>query len=149
MTAQTLARPVEILLIEDDPDDVWATQQVLVEGKITNGLLLARDGDEAMAMLRHEGEFSETPRPDLILLDLNLPKKNGREVLAEIMADSKLCQIPVVVLTTSRAEEDIIRACDLKCHSYISKPVRLDHFLMLIKSLDTFRLTIVTEDQQP
>ena len=148
MLSQAMSRPIEILLVEDDPDDVWATQHVLVDNGITNHLLLARDGEEAMAMLHREGEYAETPRPDLILLDLNLPKKNGREVLADIMATPSLCEIPVVVLTTSQAEEDIIRACDLNCHSYISKPVRLDHFLMLVRSLDGFGLTIVVASEE-
>ncbi|MCX7428633.1 MAG: response regulator [Planctomycetia bacterium] len=138
-------RPVEFLLIEDDPDDVWETQQTLNEGKITNNLHVATDGEQAMAFLRREGKYADAPRPDLILLDLNLPKRDGREVLADIQADASLCDIPVVVLTMSHAEEDIIRARDLNCHSYISKPVRVDHIVMLVKSLDEFWVTIVRQ----
>lgn len=143
--SNTVARPVEFLLIEDDPDDVWETQQTLNEGKITNNLHVASDGEQAMAFLRREGKYAAAPRPDLILLDLNLPKVDGREVLAEIQADPLLRDIPVVVLTTSRAEEDIIRARDLNCHSYISKPVRVDHIVMLVRSLEEFWVTIVRQ----
>ncbi|HBO43645.1 MAG TPA: response regulator [Planctomycetaceae bacterium] len=142
MLNQPVGRPVDLLLIEDDPDDVWETQQTLNEAKFTNNLHVAIDGEEAMAFLRREGRYSEAPRPDLILLDLNLPKRDGREILADIQADAALSSIPVVVLTTSRAEEDILCARDLNCHSYISKPVRIDHLLMLIRSLDDFWITI-------
>jgi len=142
MKNQPVGRPVELLLIEDDPDDVWETQQTLNEAKVTNNLHVVVDGQEALAFLRREGKYSEAPRPDLILLDLNLPKRDGREVLADIQADESLADIPVVVLTTSQAEDDIIQARDLNCHSYISKPVRIDHMLMLIRSLDDFWVTI-------
>ena len=144
MNVQATGRLANILLIEDEPDDVWATQRVLEEARVTNRLAVVRDGEDAMAILRREGRFADAPVPDLILLDLNLPKKNGREVLAEIKADEALRLIPVVVLTTSRAEEDIIRACDLDCHSYISKPIRIDHFLMLVQSLANLGLSIVS-----
>jgi len=142
MKNQPVGRSVELLLIEDDPDDVWETQQTLNEAKVTNNLHVVVDGQEALAFLRREGKYSEAPRPDLILLDLNLPKRDGREVLADIQADESLADIPVVVLTTSQAEDDIIQARDLNCHSYISKPVRIDHMLMLIRSLDDFWVTI-------
>ncbi|NLE36460.1 MAG: response regulator [Pirellulaceae bacterium] len=142
MLNQPVGRPVDLLLIEDDPDDVWETQQTLNEAKVTNNLHVAVDGEEALAFLRRDGRYSEAPRPDLILLDLNLPKRDGREILADIQADESLSRIPVVVLTTSRAEEDIIRARELNCHSYISKPVRIDHLLMLVRSLDDFWVTI-------
>ncbi|MBN1910610.1 MAG: response regulator [Pirellulales bacterium] len=138
-----IGRAVEFLLVEDDPDDVWVTQQTLNEAKITNNLHVASDGEQALAFLRREGAYSEAPRPDMILLDLNLPKRDGRELLGDLDKDEKLRDIPVVVLTTSQAEEDILRARDLNCHSYISKPVRLDHLLMLIQSLDDFWVTIV------
>ncbi|MBN1589108.1 MAG: response regulator [Pirellulales bacterium] len=142
MRDQPLGRPVEFLLIEDDPDDVWETQQTLNEAKVTNNLHVAVDGEEALAFLRREGKYSEAPRPDLVFLDLNLPKRDGRELLGDIQSDASLATIPVVVLTTSQAEEDIIRARDLNCHSYISKPVRIDHILMLVRSLDDFWVTI-------
>jgi two-component system response regulator len=142
MLNQPMGRPVDLLLIEDDPDDVWETQQTLNEAKFTNNLHVAVDGEEALAFLRREGRFSEAPRPDLILLDLNLPKRDGRELLADIQSDETLAEIPVVVLTTSQSEEDIIHARDLNCHSYISKPVRIDHLLMLVRSLDDFWVTI-------
>jgi len=137
-----IGRPVELLLIEDDPDDVWETQQTLNEAKVTNNLHVAVDGEEAMAFLHREGKYSEAPRPDLIFLDLNLPRRDGRELLADIRADPSLATIPVVVLTTSQAEEDILHARKLNCHSYISKPVRIDHILMLVRSLDDFWVTI-------
>jgi two-component system, chemotaxis family, response regulator Rcp1 len=143
MSDDDLCRPANILLIEDDSDDVWATEQVLTEARITNHLAVVADGEDAMAYLRRQGRFADASKPDLIFLDLNLPKKNGHEVLAEINQDQHLCKIPVVILTTSRAEQDILRARNLACHSYISKPVRLDHFLMLIRSLKQLGLSIV------
>ncbi|HLA83910.1 MAG TPA: response regulator [Thermoguttaceae bacterium] len=142
MNDRPIGCPVELLLIEDDPDDVWETQQMLNEAKVTNNLHVATDGEEAMAFLRREGKYTLAPRPDLILLDLNLPKRDGRELLADIQKDSSLAAIPVVVLTTSRAEEDILRARELNCHSYLSKPVRIDHILMLVRSLEEFWVTI-------
>ncbi len=142
MNAEDAGRPVVFLLIEDDPDDVWHTQQMLKDNKVTNHLHVVKDGEEAISFLRREEPFADVPRPDLVLLDLNLPKKDGREVLADISADESLAKIPVVVLTTSKAEEDILRARDLNCHSYISKPVRLDHLLMLVRSLGDFWVTI-------
>lgn len=142
MNAEDAGRPVVFLLIEDDPDDVWHTQQMLKDNKVNNHLHVVKDGEEAISFLRREEPFADVPRPDLVLLDLNLPKKDGREVLADISADESLAKIPVVVLTTSKAEEDILRARDLNCHSYISKPVRLDHLLMLVRSLGDFWVTI-------
>jgi CheY-like chemotaxis protein len=142
MNAEDAGRPVVFLLIEDDPDDVWHTRQMLKDNKVTNHLHVVKDGEEAISFLRREKPFADAPRPDMVLLDLNLPKKDGREVLADISADESLAKIPVVVLTTSKAEEDILRARDLNCHSYISKPVRLDHFLMLVRSLGDFWVTI-------
>jgi CheY-like chemotaxis protein len=135
--------PVDILLVEDNPGDVRLTQEALREGKIRNRLTVAKDGVEALAVLRREGPHAHVPRPDLILLDLNLPKKDGREVLAEIKADESLRRIPVVVLTTSKAEEDILRTYDLHANCYISKPVDLEQFIEVIKSIDDFWLTVV------
>lgn len=137
-------RPIEILLVEDNPGDVRLTQEALHDGKVHNNLSIARDGVEAMAFLRREGEFAQGPRPDLILLDLNLPRKDGREVLTELKADEDLRTIPVVVLTTSKAEEDVIRSYSLHANCYISKPVDLDQFITVVHSIEQFWLTIVT-----
>ena len=136
-------RPAEVLLVEDNPGDVRLTQEVLREGKISNRLSVAIDGVEALAFLRREAAFADAPRPDLILLDLNLPKKDGREVLAEIKEDESLRQIPVVVLTTSKAEEDIIRSYELYANCYITKPVDLDKFISIIQKIEQFWMTIV------
>jgi two-component system, chemotaxis family, response regulator Rcp1 len=140
---QIEARPIVILLVEDNLGDVRLTQEAFKEGKVSNVLLLAQDGIEAMALLRREGSYRDAPRPDLILLDLNVPRMDGRQVLAEIKADPKFKRIPVVVLTTSKAEEDVIRTYDLNANCYITKPVDFDKFLSVIKSIDEFWLTIV------
>jgi chemotaxis family two-component system response regulator Rcp1 len=131
--------PIEILLVEDNPADVRLTQEALREGKVKNNLSVARDGEEALAFLRREG----APRPDLILLDLNLPRRDGREVLKEIKDDPQLRMIPVVVLTTSAAEGDILKSYSLHANCYITKPVDLDQFITVVKSIDDFWLTIV------
>lgn len=135
--------PVDILLVEDNPGDVRLTQEALKEGKIFSNLHVTKDGIEAMAFLRREGKYSDAVRPDLILLDLNLPKKDGREVLAEIKGDKKFRKIPVVILTTSKAEEDIHQAYDLHGNCYITKPVDLDQFMQVIQSIQSFWLTLV------
>lgn len=135
--------PVEILLIEDNPGDVRLTVEIFKEAKIHNKMNVMTDGIEAMAFLRQEGEYTNVPRPDLILLDLNLPKKDGREVLAEIKVDPALRRIPVVVLTTSKAEEDILKTYDLHVNAYITKPVDLEQFIGIVKSIENFWLTIV------
>lgn len=137
-------RPVEILLVEDNPGDVRLTIEALRESKVRNSLTVARDGVEALAILRREGDFAAAHRPDLILLDLNLPRKDGREVLAEIKADPMLGSIPVVILTTSRAEQDVLRSYELKANCYITKPVDLEQFITVVKSIEDFWLTIVT-----
>ena len=137
-------KPIEILLIEDNPGDVRLTKEVLMEGKVRNNLQVVGDGVEAMAFLRRENNYAEAPRPDLILLDLNLPKKDGREVLQEIKADHQLRRIPVVVLTTSAADEDILRSYDLSANCYITKPVDLYQFITVIRSIEAFWLTIVS-----
>lgn len=137
------ARPIEILLVEDNYGDVRLTQEALREGKVSNNLSVAVDGVQALEFLRRQGEFSGAARPDLVLLDLNLPKKDGREVLAEIKADEELRRIPVVVLTTSKAEEDVLRSYNLHANCYISKPVDLDQFIRVVKSIDDFWLTVV------
>ncbi len=136
-------RPIEILMIEDNPGDVRLTQEALKENKMYNRLHVVRDGVEAMAFLRQEGRYADAPRPDLILLDLNLPKKDGREVLAEIKADEDLKRIPVVILTSSQAEEDVLRTYNLHANCYVTKPVDLDQFIRVVKSIEEFWLTIV------
>ena len=134
---------VKILLVEDNPGDVRLTQEALKESKMLNELYVTEDGVEAMEFLNREGKFSDAPHPDLILLDLNLPKKDGRELLAEIKADEKLRRIPVVVLTTSKAQEDIYRMYEQHANCYITKPIDLDQFIEVVKSIDNFWLTIV------
>ncbi|OGO50315.1 MAG: response regulator [Chloroflexi bacterium RBG_16_68_14] len=143
MTDRSLGRPIEILLVEDNPGDVRLTQEALQENKVWNRLHLAPDGVEALAFLRREGSHADAPRPDVILLDLNLPKKDGREVLAEIKADEGLKTIPVVILTTSKAEEDIIRSYKLHANCYVTKPVNLDQFLRVVKEVENFWLCVV------
>lgn len=145
MSAKIEVSPIEILLIEDDPDDVWETRQMLSDYKISNRLHVVQDGEKALDYLHQRGEHSGAPRPDLIILDLNLPKRDGRELLGDINADESLRGIPVVVLTTSQAEEDILRARELNCHCYISKPVHIDQIMMIIRSLKGFSVTIVKE----
>ncbi len=132
-----------VLLIEDNPGDVRLTQEALREGKVRNHLHVAADGVEALAYLRREGQYAKARQPDLILLDLNLPKKNGREVLAEIKGDPELRRIPVVILTVSKAEEDILKSYNLHANCYITKPVDLDQFLGVVKSIEDFWLTVV------
>ena len=136
-------RPVEVLLVEDNPGDVRLTQEAFKEAKVLNHLSVVGDGVQALAFLRREGDHTEAPRPDLILLDLNLPKKDGREVLEEIKADERLRRIPVVILTTSSAQQDILKSYDLHANSYITKPVDLDQFVTVVKSIEDFWLTIV------
>jgi CheY-like chemotaxis protein len=137
-------RPVEILLVEDNPGDVRLTMEALKEAKMRNRLHVAADGEQALAYLRREGAYADAPRPDLMLLDLNLPKKDGREVLAEIKADPALRTIPVVILTTSRAEQDILASYNLHANCYVTKPVDLEKFIVVVKSIDIFWLTVVT-----
>ena len=136
-------RPIEILLVEDSPEDADLTREALEDAKVANNLSVVADGAAALAYLRREGEHREAPRPDLILLDLNLPKKHGREVLAEIKADEELKLIPVVVLTTSEAEQDIVRSYKLHANCYVTKPLDLDQFVTVVKSIEDFWLAIV------
>ena len=147
MTAQDTraveSRPVEILLVEDNPADVRLTREALNSDRLWNRLSVARDGVEAMAYLRREGRFAAAALPDLILLDLNLPRKDGREVLAEIKADPRLMRIPVVVLTTSDAEDDILKTYGLHANCYITKPADLRQFMKVLKSIEDFWLAIV------
>lgn len=141
--AANIGRPVEILLVEDNQPDVELTQEALAENKVRNNLHVVTDGEAAMEFLRGEGSYSNVPRPDLILLDLNLPRKDGREVLAEIKADAELKTIPVVILTTSQAEEDILRSYELQANCYVTKPVKLSEFIKVVQSIDHFWLSIV------
>ena len=143
MNPVTIGNPIEILLVEDNPGDVRLTQEALTDNKMRNRLHVVVDGVEAMAFLRREGKYADAPRPDLVLLDLNLPKKDGREVLAEIKADESLKRTPVVILTTSQAEEDILEAYELNANCYITKPVDLDQFLKVVRSIENSWLTIV------
>ena len=138
------APPVEILLVEDNPGDVRLTQEALKEGKVYNNLHWAKDGVEALEFLQRQGQHANAPRPDIILLDLNLPKKDGREVLAEIKKDDRLKHIPVVVLTTSKADEDVLRSYELHANCYVTKPVDLEKFIVVVQSIDRFWLTVVT-----
>jgi len=134
---------IEILLVEDDPGDVLITREAFAENKVRNHLSVVSDGEAAMAFLRREGEFASAPRPDLVLLDLNLPRKAGHEVLAEIKSDADLQRIPVVILTTSDAEEDILRSYDLHANAYVTKPVDFDRFLNAVRQIDDFFVTVV------
>ena len=137
-------RPVEILLVEDNPGDERLTREALKEGKVYNNFHWVKDGVEAMEFLRRQGRYKDAPRPDIVLLDLNLPKKDGREVLQEIKTDEDLERIPVVVLTTSKAEEDVLRTYNLHANCYVTKPVDLEKFIVVVKSIDVFWLTVVT-----
>jgi two-component system, chemotaxis family, response regulator Rcp1 len=136
-------RLVEILLVEDSPSDAELTIEALREAKMRNRLSIVEDGVQAMEFLRREGQYTNAPRPDLIMLDLNLPRKDGREVLAEIKNDPKLQNIPVVVLTTSRAEQDVLRSYDLHANCYVTKPVDFDRFVEVVHSIESFWLSIV------
>lgn len=138
---------VEILLVEDSPSDAALTVQALKEGKFTNKLYRVKDGVEAMEYLKHKGQFANAARPDLILLDLNLPRKDGREVLAELKADKELKTIPVVVLTTSASEVDIMHSYELHANCYITKPVDFGQFEKVVKSIENFWLSVVTLPQ--
>jgi chemotaxis family two-component system response regulator Rcp1 len=137
------SRAVEILLVEDNPGDARLTQEALKEGKIRNNLHHVADGVDALAFLRRQGRWSPAPIPDIVLLDLNLPRKDGREVLAEMKADSVLKSIPVVVLTTSEAEQDVLASYELHANCYITKPVDLDKFISIVRAIESFWLAIV------
>ncbi len=143
MTFESQPVPVDILLVEDNAGDVRLTREVLKDSKVRNNLIVANNGQEALACLRKQGKFTGTVRPDLILLDLNLPVKDGREVLAEIKGDPDLKRIPVVILTTSKAEEDILKTYNLHANCYVTKPVDLEQFVKVVKSLEDFWLAIV------
>jgi CheY-like chemotaxis protein len=137
------SKPIEILLVEDNPGDVRLTREALRENKVNNSLYVAIDGVDALAFLRREGVYADAPHPDLILLDLNLPKYDGRQLLEQIKSDADLCHIPVVVLTTSSAEEDILRSYKLHANAYVTKPVDLDQFMSAVRQIDDFFVQVV------
>ncbi len=143
MCTVAFGRPVEILLVEDNPGDVGLARETLKDSKLLNHMSVVANGVEAMAFLRREGKYANAARPDLILLDLNLPKKDGREVLAEIKTDEQLRRIPVVVLTSSSAEMDILKMYDLHANCYITKPVNLDQFSAVLRAIEEFWFTVV------
>ncbi|MFB0517360.1 MAG: response regulator [Candidatus Neomarinimicrobiota bacterium] len=143
MTSQSTVTPINILLVEDNPGDVRLTQEALKETKVLNSLQVVHDGVEALAFLHREVQYADAAYPDLILLDLNLPRKDGREVLAEIKSDDILRRIPVVVLTISEAEEDILKTYDLHANCYITKPLDLEKFAKVVKTIEDFWMTIV------
>jgi len=134
---------IQVLLVEDNPGDVRLTKEALKEGKMLNRVTVVKDSVEALSFLRRQGKYADAGQPDLILLDLNLPKKDGRQVLAEIKADPGLKRIPVVVLTTSSAEEDILKTYDLHANCYVTKPVDLEQFMRVVKSIEDFWITVV------
>ncbi len=143
MNTKTHPRPIEILLVEDSPADILITREAFEEAKLLNTIHVAEDGVEALAFLRRQGPHASAPRPDLILLDLNLPRKNGREVLAEIKADDGLKTIPVIILTTSSADDDILKAYDLHANCYVIKPVGFDNFFKAVQSIQNFWFSVV------
>ncbi|AYA25910.1 two-component system, unclassified family, response regulator [Rhodococcus rhodochrous J3] len=136
-------RPIDVLLVEDDPGDELMTREAFEDNKIGNTLHVVRDGEEALDFLYRRGEYENAPRPDLILLDLNLPKYDGRQVLEQVKSDTDLTDIPVVVLTTSAAEEDILRSYKLHANAYVTKPVDLDQFIRAVRQIDEFFVQVV------
>ena len=143
MPEQRPSQPIEILLIEDDPGDVLMTQEAFADYKIANRLTVLSNGEDAIAYLRKQGRFADVATPDLVLLDLNLPRRDGREVLLDIKSDADLRRIPVVVLTTSEAEEDVIAAYNLHANAYVRKPVDFDQFVAAVRAIDDFFITVV------
>jgi CheY-like chemotaxis protein len=143
MSTESSAKPIIVLLVEDDPGDVVLVTEAFEHNKVANDLHAVQDGVEAIAFLRQEGEYADKPQPDLILLDLNLPRKDGREVLQEIKTDERLRRIPVVVLTTSKAEEDVLRSYDLHANAYVTKPVDFDRFIEVVRQIDEFFVSLV------
>ena len=143
MNENGLVKQVVILLVEDNPGDVQLTREALAETKLLVDLRVVEDGEQAMDFLKRRGRYADAPRPDLVLLDLNLPRKDGREVLEEIKTDDSLKRIPVVILTTSRAEEDILKSYDLHANCYVTKPIDLEQFLHIVKAIEDFWLSIV------
>ena len=143
MTQPLPGRQIEVLLVEDDPGDVLMTKEAFEDYKLKNQLHVVNDGSEAMAFLRQQGQYADAPRPDLVLLDLNLPRMDGREVLQAIKSDPELASIPVVVLTTSEAEEDVLRSYSLHANAYVTKPVDFERFIQVVRQIDEFFVTVV------
>jgi CheY-like chemotaxis protein len=143
MTDSTPAEPIDVLLVEDDPGDVLMTQEAFKDYKIANTLTVVTNGEDAIAYLRKEGRFADVRTPDLVLLDLNLPRRDGREVLRDVKGDPELRRIPVVVLTTSDAEEDILASYDLHANAYVRKPVDFEQFVAAVRAIDDFFITVV------
>jgi two-component system, chemotaxis family, response regulator Rcp1 len=143
MNSSSGGRPIQILMVEDNPDDIELTVEALKDARVANHLTVVQDGEEALSYLRCRGKYAQAVRPDLILLDLNMPRKNGRDVLREIKNDPKLKRIPVVILTTSQAEDDILHTYDLHANCYITKPVDFNQFLKVVRSIEDFWLTVV------
>lgn len=143
MSIPQIMEPIDVLLVEDDAGDTLMIREAFEDNKVRNTLSCVTDGVEAMRFLRREGEFADAPRPDLVLLDLNLPRKDGREVLGEIKGDEALATIPVVVLTTSQAEEDVLRSYKLHANAYVTKPVDFDRFIEVVRQIDEFFVTVV------
>jgi len=148
MSPPQLLNAIDVLLVDDDPGDTLMIREAFEHNKVRNELACVADGVEAMRYLRREGEYASAPRPDLILLDLNLPRKDGREVLAEIKGDPLLATIPVVVLTTSHAEEDVLRSYQLHANAYVTKPVDFDRFIDVVRQIDEFFVTVVKLPKQ-
>jgi CheY-like chemotaxis protein len=148
MTSVDTPAPIEVLLVEDDPGDVLLIREAFADNKVANRLHVVSDGVEALAFMRREGEHADRPRPDLVLLDLNLPRMDGREVLAEVKGDEALRTIPVVVLTTSAAEEDVLRSYDLHANAYVTKPVDFDRFIGVVRQIDQFFVSVVKLPKQ-
>jgi CheY-like chemotaxis protein len=136
-------QPIEVLLVEDDPGDVLMIREAFADNKLNNRLTVVSDGEQASDLLHRRGDFADATRPDLILLDLNLPRKDGREVLTEIKSQKDLCSIPVVILTTSEAEEDILRSYELHANAYVTKPVDFDSFIKVVRQIDNFFVSVV------
>lgn len=143
MSTPQILEPIDVLLVEDDPGDTLMIREAFEDNKVQNTLACVTDGVEAMQYLRRQGEYGDAPRPDLVLLDLNLPRKDGREVLKEIKSDDVLSTIPVVVLTTSQAEEDVLRSYRLHANAYVTKPVDFDRFIEVVRQIDEFFVTVV------
>jgi CheY-like chemotaxis protein len=143
MTPKPAGQPIEVLLVEDDPGDVLLIKEAFDFNKVHNNLNVVNDGEQALAYLRREGEYAGSLRPDLVLLDLNLPRKDGREVLAEVKADETLRAIPIVVLTTSEAEEDVLKSYQLHANAYVTKPVDFERFVSIVRQIDDFFVSVV------
>jgi CheY-like chemotaxis protein len=143
MTPKPAGQPIEVLLVEDDPGDVLLIREAFEFNKVHNNLHVVSDGEQALQFLRREGQYADAPRPGLVLLDVNLPRRSGMEVLAELKQDDDLLTIPVIMLTTSQAEEDIVRSYALHANAFVSKPVDFEHFIEAIRQIDTFFLNLV------